>query len=65
MTFRHMAAVWTLTQGVRLAWAMARVAQQLGDAGVRLEDRLDAMATARGVDMFDVLAPLTEPLSVA
>jgi hypothetical protein len=65
MTFRHMATVWTLTQGVRLAWAMARVARQLGDAGERLESGLEAVAVARGVDMLAVLEPLTAPLSVA
>ncbi len=69
MTLRHMATVWTLTQGVRLTWAMARAAQQLGDAGDRLSNRLDAAvnraAEARGIDMWDVLGPLTDPLSVA
>ena len=59
MTFRHIAAVWSLTQGVRLAWAMARAARQLGDAGERLEVWLDAVATARRVDMLDVLEPLS------
>ena len=65
MTLRHTATVWTLTQGVRLAWVMARAARHIGDAGERLEVRLDAVAMARGVDMLDVLEPLTAPLSVA
>jgi hypothetical protein len=59
MTLRHMATVWTLTQGVRLAWVMARAARQLGDAGECLELRLDTLALARGVDMLDVLTPLS------
>ena len=54
-----------LTTGVRLAWAMARVAERLGDAGARLEYRLEAMAMARGIDMGDVLAPLTKRLRTA
>jgi hypothetical protein len=40
------------------------VAERLGDAGVSLEYR-QAMATARGIDMVDVLAPLTERLPAA
>jgi hypothetical protein len=40
-------------------------ARRLGDAGVRLEVRLDAVAVARGIDMLDVLRPLTERLPVA
>ena len=56
---------WALTQGVRLAWAMARVTTRLGDAGVRLEQSLDAVAMARGIDMGDVLLPLTERLPLA
>jgi len=65
MTFRHRTTVWTLTQGVRLAWAMARAAEQLGDAGVKLEARLDTAAGRRDVDMRDVLEPLAVPLSAA
>ncbi len=65
MTFRHRTTVWTLTQGVRLAWAMARAAEQLGDAGVSLEGRLDAAAGRWDVDPRDVLDPLAAPLSVA
>ena len=57
---KHSTARWTLTTSLRLAWAMARVAKRLGDAGVRLEYRLEAMAVARGIDMGDVLLPLTE-----
>ena len=65
MTLSHTTTVWMIRQGVRLAWAAARAAQQLGDAGERLESRLDAVAMVRGVDMLDVLAPLTELLSGA
>jgi hypothetical protein len=65
MTVKYSTTRWTLTQGVRLAWAMARAAMRLGDAGVRLEYALDAVAAARGIDMGDVLAPLTERLPVA
>jgi hypothetical protein len=65
MTVKHNTARWALTTSVRLAWAMARVAERLGDAGVRLEFRLEAVAMAWGIDMVDVLAPLTERLPVA
>jgi hypothetical protein len=65
MTFRHTATVWALTQGARLAWTTARFTRQLGDAGERLEVWLEAVATARGVDMLDVLEPLAAPLSGA
>jgi len=65
MTLSHTTTVWMIRQGVRLAWATARAAQQLGYAGERLESRLDAVAMVRGVDMLDVLAPLTELLSGA
>jgi hypothetical protein len=37
---------------------MARAAQQLGEAGERLEVWLDTMGTTRGVNMLDVLEPL-------
>lgn len=59
MTLPHTMMIWTLTQGFRLAWAMAHAAKRLGDAGERLEARLDGMAVARGVDILDVLEPLT------
>jgi hypothetical protein len=65
MSFKHTTTVWTIRQGVRFAWAMARAARQLGDAGECLELRLDATAVARGVDMLDVLEPLAAPLSAA
>jgi hypothetical protein len=58
MSFKHTTTVWTIRQGVRFAWAMARAARQLGEAGERLEVRLDAMATARGVNILDALEPL-------
>jgi hypothetical protein len=65
MMVTYSATRWALTTSVRLAWAMARVAECLEDAGVRLEYRLDAVAGARGIDMVDVLAPLNECLPVA
>jgi hypothetical protein len=37
---------------------MAREATRLGDAGERLERRLEALAEAQGIDMRDVLEPL-------
>jgi hypothetical protein len=39
---------WALTTSVRLAWAMARGAERLGEAGARLEHRLSAVAAAEG-----------------
>jgi hypothetical protein len=65
MALKHITTVWLIRQGVRLAWAMARASARLGSAGERLEARLDGVAAARGVDMLDVLAPLSEPLSAA
>jgi hypothetical protein len=58
MSFKYTTTVWTIRQGVRCAWAMARAAQQLGEAGERLEVWLDTMGTTRGVNMLDVLEPL-------
>ena len=60
MRVKYRATRWALTTSVRLAWAMPRVAERLGNAGVRLEDRLDAVAVAWSIDMVDVIAPLTE-----
>jgi hypothetical protein len=65
MKVSYSATRWVLTTSVRLAWAMARGAERLGDAGVRLEHRLSAVAAARDIDMMDVLAPLNERLPVA
>jgi hypothetical protein len=65
MDLPHMTTVWIVRQRVRFAWAMAGAARQLGGAGERLEVWLDAVAVAQRVDMRDMLAPLTEPLSEA
>jgi hypothetical protein len=65
MIVKRNTARWVLTTCVRLTWAMARVAERLGDAGVRVEYRLEAAATARDIDMVDVLAPLTGRLPAA
>lgn len=65
MTVKHNTARWALTTSVQLAWAIARVAERIGDAGVRLECRLEAVAMARGIDMGDVLAPLVVRLRTA
>jgi hypothetical protein len=62
MMLPHTTTVWTIRQGVRLAWAMARASERLGSAGERLEARLDAVAVAQSVDMRDVLEPLTRHL---
>ena len=59
MAFKYSTTVWMIRQGVRFAWALARAAERLGNAGERLETRLEAVATARGADMLDVLAPLS------
>jgi hypothetical protein len=59
MTLPHTTTVWMIRQGIRFAWAMAGAAERLGNAGERLEARLDAVAVAQGVDMRDVLEPLT------
>jgi hypothetical protein len=61
MALTHITTVWFIRQGVRLAWTMAHLSEGLGGAGVRLETRLEDIAVAQGVDMRDVL----EPLSVA
>ena len=65
MALPHNTTVWLIRQGVRLASAMALAAERLGNAAERLERRLEAAAGAQGVDMRDVLEPLTEPLSLA
>ena len=65
MTVKYSTTRWALTTNVRLAWATARLAARLGDADVRLEDKAEAVAMARGIDMVDVLLPLTERLPVA
>jgi hypothetical protein len=64
MALKYTITVWLIRQGVRLAWAMARTAERLGGSGERLEARMEAAAAACGVDMIDVLAPLSKPLSV-
>lgn len=63
MALPHTTTVWTIRQGVRLAWAMARASERLGSAEVRLQTWLETVADARDVDMRDVLEPLTLPLS--
>jgi hypothetical protein len=65
MTLPRITTVWAIRQGVRLAWLMARAAERLGDAGVRLEARLDAIALSQRVDMLDLLEPLTRNLRTA
>jgi hypothetical protein len=69
MTYRHIAIVWTLTQAMRLAWAIIRAAQKLGCAGEhigeRLEARVEAAARGRGVDISDMLEPLTDLINAA
>jgi hypothetical protein len=65
MTLPHTTMVWLIRQGVCLAWLIAHAAERLGDAGVRLEVRLDDIAVAQGVDMLEVLAPLNVLLSEA
>lgn len=65
MALKHITTVWLIRQGISLAWTIAHVSTRLGSAGERLEVRLDGIAAARGIDMLDVLSPLTEPLSRA
>jgi hypothetical protein len=63
MAIPHSTTVWTIRQGVRLAWALARASERLGSAEVRLQTWLETVADARDVDMRDVLEPLTLPMS--
>jgi hypothetical protein len=65
MTHPHSTTVWIVRQGIRLPGAMAALAERLGDSAARLEVRLDATATAHGVDTLDVFEPLTRGLSVS
>ena len=58
MTVRNSLTARLLKRGVGVAWRMAREARRLGDAGERLETRLEALAAAQGIDMQDVLEPL-------
>lgn len=59
MALKHITTVWLIRQGVRLAWTMARMSEQLGGVGVGLEDRLEGIAAARDIDMRGVLEPLS------
>lgn len=59
MALKYITRVWVIRQGVRLAWRMAHVSERLGSAAESLEVRLDDIAKARGVDMWDVLEPLS------
>jgi hypothetical protein len=65
MMLPHSTTVWSIRQGVRLAWALASAAEQLGITGERLENRQEAVALARGVDIRTVLEPLTASLSAS
>jgi len=60
MTLRYRITTWALTSLMRLAWWTAEATRRLGEAGVRLENWVDRTATYRGIDILDVLAPLTE-----
>ena len=60
MNLRNRTATWTLANLMRLAWGTAEAPRRLGEAGVRLENWVDRTAAYRGIDILDVLAPLTE-----
>jgi hypothetical protein len=60
MTWKHRTAILTLTALVRLPWRAAEASRRLGEAGERLENWVDRTAAYRGIDIVDVLAPLTE-----
>jgi hypothetical protein len=60
MTLRHRTATWALTSVMRFAWRTIEVARMLGEAGARIENWVDRTAAHRGIDILDVLAPLTE-----
>jgi hypothetical protein len=60
MTLKHKTTIWALTSLIRLAWGAAGVAMRLGEAGVCLENWVDRTAACCGIDVLDVLAPLTK-----
>jgi hypothetical protein len=59
MALKHITTVWLIRQGVRFAWTMAHVSEPLARAGERLEVQRDGIAVGHGVDMLDVLEPLS------
>jgi hypothetical protein len=60
MRLRYRITTWALTSLIRLAWRTAEASRRLGEAGVQLENWVDRTAAKRGIDILDVLAPLTE-----
>jgi hypothetical protein len=60
MTLRYRITTLALTSLIRLAWRTAEAARTLGEAGERLEHWVESTAVGRGIDVLDVLAPLTE-----
>jgi hypothetical protein len=65
MTLRYRTTTRALTSLLRLAWRTAEAARRLGEAGERLENWVDGTAAYRGIDILDVLAPLTKRRSGA
>ena len=60
MTLRCRITRLALTNLMRLAWESIGAARRLEAAGERLEHWVDGTAATCGIDVLDVLAPLTE-----
>jgi hypothetical protein len=65
MTLRHLTPKWALVSLISLAWRTVEAAKRLGEAGGRPENWVDGVAAYRGIDLLDVLAPLTKRRSGA
>jgi hypothetical protein len=65
MTLRHRTTTRALTSLIRLAWSTAEAARRLAEAGVHVENWVDRTAARHGIDILEVLAPLTEGHSAA
>jgi hypothetical protein len=65
MALRHRRAIWVTSRLITLVWTTAEAARRVVGTGVHLENWVDRIAARRGMDVLDVLAPLTERHSAA
>jgi hypothetical protein len=59
MPLGYRTTTWALANLIRLAWGTAEAARRLAEAGVHVENRVDPTAARRGIDILDVIGPLT------
>ena len=60
MKIRRKLAGYTLRHTVRLAWALAGVAETIRGLGERLEQRADGHAARHGIDILAAVEPLVQ-----